>query len=82
MEVVLKIGACGHEISMKCSEAQKTSSLDATVMHCESECNCIFDVTDNGCGHKCEGTCKNCYDVGFHPQCLKDCSKILICGHK
>lgn len=61
-------------------DSQLLASPEDIQSHCTQPCEFMFP-DENGCGHKCSGTCGTCLMGSLHQKCEEKCSRPLICGH-
>lgn len=67
-------GLCGHEVRVRCSMAKDHNELTSS---CKAACDAELK-----CGHRCQGTCGECYQGRFHKNCSHKCTRILFCEHE
>lgn len=68
---------CGHFLTVKCHEAD-TLTAEKLDRRCNVRCEAVLKE----CGHKCSGSCAECFAFRLHKKCGRKCEKILICDHK
>ncbi|KAJ6642433.1 NFX1-type zinc finger-containing protein 1, partial [Pseudolycoriella hygida] len=78
-EIVISETACTHAISVNCNK--RNASRQEIQSFCSKPCDFMFPTDDNGCGHKCSGTCGACLMGTLHEKCKDKCQRALICGH-
>ena len=61
---------CGHVGQMNCY-VKSTGAIQ-----CNEPCQ-----ADLECGHKCSGTCSECYQGRVHRRCQQKCERTLVCSH-
>ncbi|CAF0906280.1 unnamed protein product [Brachionus calyciflorus] len=68
------VSPCKHSstIQVFCSDPQWTYKTK-----CSKPCREIL-----ACGHRCTGTCGQCYGGLIHVNCSQNCDRMLFCGHK
>ena len=88
---------CRHEQLIACSEDPeyfKCRELVGQILHCghERQMHCYIKSTegiqcnepcqaDLECGHKCSGTCHDCFQGRVHKRCQQKCERTLVCSH-
>ncbi|CAF1016198.1 unnamed protein product, partial [Brachionus calyciflorus] len=68
------VSPCKHSstIQVFCSDPHWTFKTK-----CSKPCREILE-----CGHRCIGTCGQCYGGLIHVNCSQNCDRMLFCGHK
>ncbi|XP_037044307.1 NFX1-type zinc finger-containing protein 1-like [Bradysia coprophila] len=66
-------GDCGHNVKVKCSDKENAKILFES---CKNPCS-----VELHCGHKCRGSCGECYRGRLHIKCKTKCTRPLVCGH-
>ncbi|KAG4081169.1 hypothetical protein HA402_014617 [Bradysia odoriphaga] len=66
-------GDCGHTVKVKCSDKENEKILFES---CKFPCS-----VELHCGHKCRGSCGECYRGRLHVKCKTKCTRPLVCGH-
>lgn len=67
------MGKCKHLIKIRCSDKEDEKIL---FENCKSPCS-----AELVCGHKCLGSCGECYRGRLHIKCKAKCRRPLVCGH-
>lgn len=66
-------GKCNHMVNVRCSDKEDDKIL---FENCKAACSAEID-----CGHKCLGSCGQCYRGRLHIKCKEKCRRPLVCGH-